>query len=92
MKKTWKTINNLLGIEVKSSQIKSQPYENKTFSEATSIANAFNDYFSTVAKKLTNKLHASPNKFRKYFTASCLSSLYLHAATPTEVSYIIKTF
>ena len=86
MKKTWKTINNLLGKGVKSPQITSLLYENKTLSDATSIANAFNDYFSNVAKKLTNKLHASPNNFRKNFTASCHSSLYMNATTPTELS------
>ena len=92
VKKTWKTINNLLGKGVKSPQITSLLYENKTLSDATSIANASNDYFSNVAKKLANKLHASPNNFRKYFTASWQSSLYMHATTPTELSYIIKTF
>ena len=92
VKKTWKTINNLLGKGVKSPQITSLLYKNQTLSDATSIANAFNDYFSNVAKKLTNKLHASPNNFRKYFTSSCQSSLYMHATTPAELSYIIKTF
>ena len=50
VKKTRKTINDLLGKGVKSPQITSLLYENKTLSDATSIANAFNDYFFNDAK------------------------------------------
>ena len=64
----------MLGQGVKSPQITSLLYENKTLSDATSIANAFNDYFSNAAKKLTNKLHEVQTIFENI--------LQLHANPP----------
>ena len=58
IKKTWHSINLLLGKEQKQSGCKIISAEGKDLTEPVEIANHFNNYFSTVAEHLLKRFQA----------------------------------
>ena len=53
------------------------------------IADGFNDHFSTIAKKLTNKLPSSPTKFTDYLPPSNPSVMFMTPANIAEIKRLI---
>ena len=58
IKKTWHSINLLLGKEKKQSGCKIISAEGRDLTEPIEIANHFNNYFSTVAENLVKRFQA----------------------------------
>ena len=62
MKKTWRTINETLNRNKKSSNVPSLFYDNgRTLSNMKEMANAFNVYFANIGEKLASEIEENVN-------------------------------
>ena len=61
----------------------------KIISDNKNVADSFNQYFTTVAQKLLDKLGPSTNHFTKYLANPNSESFFLYPVAPEEVNYII---
>lgn len=61
-------------------------YENKQFSSNAGIANAFNDYFSTVGSKLSESIESNTDS-QQFIHPGVPNSLF---AIPVNVDEILK--
>ena len=67
MKKTWRTINETLNRNKKSSNVPSLFYDNgRTLSNMKEIANAFNVYFANIGEKLASEIEENVNNIADY--------------------------
>ena len=67
MKKTWRTINETLNRNKKSSNVPSLFYDNgRTLSSMKKIANAFNVYFASIGEKLASEIEENVNNIAEY--------------------------
>ena len=67
MKKTWKTINNILGRK-KNALIQAQ-FKNshgETISDPQLIANDFNDFFVNIGPNLASKINSTGKEYHEY--------------------------
>ena len=80
IRRTWQTMNNLLGRAPKSCGSTSLEDDGNLFNDSVELADAFNEHFATVAEKLVRKLPNSNAKFTDYLTSSNSSSIFM---TPT---------
>lgn len=86
-KTRWKNLNDLLGRNKPCATISSiVNSEGEPLSEATDIANAFNDYFTGLssATRPHSQQSTTPEVSQRF-----PHSLFLHPATPQEVSSVI---
>ena len=82
IRKTWQLMKNLLGKVRDKSSSTSISYEGAHVNKPVEIANCFNHHFSTIAKKLTDKLPLSASKFTDYSPPPNPSSMFM---TPTNI-------
>ena len=61
----------------------------KVTSDSKIIANSINQYFTSVAQKLVEKMTLSTKDFKDFLTNANLSSFFLDPVTPVEVNDII---
>ena len=67
MKKTWRTINEALNRNKKSSNVPSLFYHNgRTVSNMKEIANTCNVYFANIGEKLASEIEENVNNFANY--------------------------
>ena len=65
--KTWRTINETLNRNKKSSNVPSPFYDNgRTLSNMIEIANAFNVYFANIGEKLASEIEENVNNIADY--------------------------
>ena len=88
MKKSWKTIRNLMGDN--NNKNKSTPYlpDSCNDSEKINILNKFNDFFANVGHSLANIVPSSELD-PCYFIDTNPNSFFLHPATPNEIEILI---
>ena len=93
LKATWKILNNLRG-KTKSKIMPSFIIDGKLVTEKRKIANAFNDYFVSIAKTLNDndnpKIEPLPD-FTEFISKNNPNSMLLHECT-SEIEDIIKSF
>ena len=97
LKKTWSLINELRG---KTKRKASFIINGETVEDRRQIANEFNTYFVSVAKKLNAKLYSStlsqiePHRdgFQRFLKNRVNSSLFISPATADEIHEIIQNF
>ena len=102
IKKTWELINELRG-KTKSDIKASFIIDGRVVTERREIANSFNSFFSSIARKLNCKVQSSvpaansvsgshPETFRKYFQSrnSIENSIFLWPCETNEIEKIIR--
>ena len=95
-KKTWEIINKLRGkvkLEIKPSFL----IDEERIVCRRLIANNFNNYFTSLAKKLnennsTQSTSGYAPSYECYFTKPCRSTIFLEDCTSDEIDDIIKDF
>ena len=93
MKKTWKTINNILGRK-KNALIQPQ-FKNshgKNSSDPQLIANDFNDFFVNIGPKLASKINSTGKEYHEYLKHSIEKSVFLSPVIDDEIIKIISKF
>ena len=96
IKKTWQTINNILGKGQKDSTIESLMWGGNKYSEKIDIANILNDHFSTIAQKIDDSIpvvppgHPEPLDFMRHLGVP--NSFFFSPITPNDVNRIILSF
>jgi hypothetical protein len=63
---------------------------NKTVSNKTNIANAFNKYFINIGPSLSNKIPATTDKPDKYMKSHIIESIFIKPVVENEVESLIK--
>ena len=91
IKKTWHSINLLLGKEKKQSGCKIISAEGRDLTEPIEIANHFNNYFSTVAENLVKKIPSTHTNPSSFLGPNLSNSFYLYPTTPQEIKKIISS-
>ena len=92
LKKTWRTMNDLLG--------RSKPNLTKVFSingqetsDPVEIADHFNSHFSTIGNKMVERFtHTRRDDFKQYMGHPSKTSMFLAPTTAFEVQNILKSF
>jgi len=96
-KATWKLINNLRG-NTRASISPTFIIDSEVVLNHRRIANAFNDYFVSVAQKLNDNHHDTGvpvdrlPSFRSFMSKRTRNSIVMHDCTAEEISEIIKSF
>ena len=96
-KKQWRMINSLLNRHVrKSAKLKLNDNDGNVISDPLHVAENFNNFFSTIAKKLKFKLdqnHSNrgvSDQFTSYLTDPVTKSIFLTPTCPLEINGIIN--
>ena len=89
IKGTWWYINSLLGKRSKSNGI-TLSINGSEINDPQSVANHFNDHFSTAAKKLVDTLLSSNTTFSEYLSVPSLPAIHVWPTCPSEISNIIQ--
>ena len=83
-------LNNIMGRNKQNHNDSSVIINGNEVTDYQVIANKFNEYFSTVAEKLIEKIpHTNQNPL-KYLENQPKSSLFLSAASPWEIKKIMR--
>ena len=92
IKKTWQTINEILGrTKANISKTNCILEAGKMIYEPKEIANTFNTHFSTISCKLISQLPASAANYQDYLGSSNPSSMFFYPTCPQEIKRIIST-
>ena len=89
IRKTWQLMKSLIGETRNKFSSTIIQYNGLFVNKPVEIANCFSDHFSTIAKKLTNKLPSSPTKFTDYLPPSNPSSMFMTTANIAEIKRLI---
>ena len=89
VRKTWDMIKVLTSQNAGHKSIKSIFWNNREYYNDLDIANAFNQFFCTIADDLDNNLPASNIDPLSFVVHNRLSSIFLTPVMPTECSHII---
>ena len=86
-KQVWKGMNNLLRRnKSKNSQDVKLNINGRLISDRKSVANAFNNFFTSAAQNLVNKLAPSNTHFKNYLNDPNSDSFFVTPVTPSEVN------
>ena len=81
MRKNWGFIRSLMGVKLKTKKIENITVDNNEYNNPADIAEQFNEYFSSIATNLADKLPPSSDQFHQISGTSIQNSFYL-----TEIS------
>ena len=94
-KKQWQLINGLMNrSKVKRAQIKLKDQNGNLVNNPKSVAEHFNDYFTTIADKLKAQIQTDPNSTQDYsntLTDGSPGSIFLHPVHPLELEKTISS-
>ena len=92
LQKTWDGIKQILNTENKSKKQVSYIKENDKFiTDHVDLANSFNKYFCSIAKKIESNLRISNHDFKEYLGEPTLDSFFINPTTPEELECEIKS-
>ncbi|MBY0580283.1 MAG: reverse transcriptase family protein, partial [Rickettsiales bacterium] len=93
IKNTWKGIKELINVKRnKNSSITSILINNKCETDPKSMSNHFNNFFTTIASKLSNGIPISKFNYKEYLTNPISNSFYMQPITKEEtLNYINST-
>ena len=90
-KKTWQTINDLLGRKKCVNDVPSSFVSNgKILSGEVEIAEGFNDFFVNIGPKLSKSIPIATKNFNEYMTAPCSENFVFANITPDIVNDALK--
>ena len=91
IKKTWKGIKSIININNKNiSQLTSLMDNNILITEPKKVANIFNDYFSSIAKKLQNNIYDNGQDFKMYLENRNEYNFFINPTDKVEIINIIN--
>ena len=88
-KKVWSGINDIIQKQKKRSQEFCLLINGKLTIDQKIIANCFNEYFTTVAQKLIDKMKPAKKHFRDYLKIPNPRSFFIQPITPQEINDLI---
>ena len=88
-KKSWKVINDILGKNNKSSN-DLFVINSKLTTDRKAIANEFNEYYTSIADTVTQRLPHINRDFREYLPARNFNPIEWTLTTPNEIKNIIS--
>ena len=89
---TWKCINNLIGKGTKVNRVIEKLNVNGVIVEdAVKIADAFNQYFSSIGVNIANSIQNSNNHPMDYMSGTFLNSFVFFPVTSRDVENVIKS-
>lgn len=88
-KKMWNEINQIKGKSKQNNIIKKIKVEDKLIENDTQIANALNNFFSTVGEKMNTNFKTSDIDFHRYMPIPLDKSIKLNYVTEEEIYKII---
>ena len=65
--------------------------DGKLCTDSNLLAHYFNNYFSSIGKKLVNKLTTPKKQFREFLCTSICNSMFLNPTSEIEIRKIIST-
>lgn len=88
-KKMWSYINNKLGKKIKINKIEKIKNGDKIYTNATDMANEFNNFFINIGKEFANKLQSSNSNNNLSSPKLNHKSIYLEYTNIDEINTII---
>ena len=90
IKQTWKGIKSIINIHSKNlNQITSLMDKNVLITEPKKVANVFNDYFSSIAKELQDKIYDNGQDFSIYLNDRNEHNFFINPTDKEEIINII---
>ena len=90
-KQTWEAVRSLINVKTKSNkQITSLNINNHTETNPKTISDAFNKFFSTIAKDIDNKIISTNKTHKDYLNVSKVNSFFLTPVNHKELESLIK--
>ena len=93
LRRTWRGIKSIISISDsdKSNNI-SLMIENQLVNDPTQVANEFNNFYSSIAKKIQESIHTQGQDFNKYMKINSNKSFFISPTDKNEVLDMINTF
>lgn len=85
LKHTWKVIRSILNTSNNNTKIDELCINGVKITDAETMAERFNSYFSSIAQTLSDKIPASQQTFQSYMMPSLPDSFALTPTTPEEL-------
>ena len=90
-KQTWEAVRSWINVKIKSNnQITSLNINNQIETNPKTISEAFNTFFSTIAKDINNKIIPTNKTHKDYLNASIVNSFFVTPINDEEVESLIK--
>ena len=89
IKKTWRTINTLLG-KTNNHSCTCLKMEKKLSTDDVEIANHFNKHFATIGNYLSKNMNHSNTKFKDYLDTSYPHCMYVNPTCVSEIKKILS--
>ena len=91
MKNTWKGIKNLITLNNLSSDVpRALCVNDVTISNPCDIANTFNNYFTSIAKKAKENINYSHKHYSDYLSDKCKNSFFIYPTNKDGIADIIS--
>ena len=92
IKNTWKGIKTIISIKnITATLPHSIKFNNKTITDLTAMSNVFNNYFTSIFKKINSNIKFSPKHYTDYLSYSNTSTSFLTPTHKNEISLIISS-
>jgi hypothetical protein len=92
-KKTWQTLNELLGRKGKSESVSDIKINDEVTNDSSRMANHFNSFFTSVGKKISNSVQPVSKKPEDYVDyGRDIPAFQLGNTTPEHIIQVIKKF
>ena len=90
-KQAWEAVRSLINVKTKSNtQITSLNINNQIETNLKTISDAFNKFFSTIAKDIDNKIIPTNKTHKDYLNVSIVNSFFLTPVNHKELESLIK--
>ena len=87
----WEGIRSIINVKNEKSSNISLNIDNETITDDLTISNHFNNFFTSVAKNLVNKIPKTPKSFHSYLKSSNENPFFLSPTTKEDVEGILST-
>ena len=78
IKNTWKGIKTIISIKnITATLPHSTKFNNKTITDPTAMSNVFNNYFTSIVKKINSNIKFSPKHYTDYLSYSNTNTSFL---------------
>ena len=92
-RKVWQGIRDIINVKNRSNFSPSHIVLNGiSYTDPKSIANRFNEFFSTIGNKTQDKVYSNHVDFHSYLTNPSADSIFLTPTSPIEVQNIFNSF
>ena len=90
-KQTWEAVRSIINVKTKSNkQITSLNINNQIETNPKTISDAFNKFFSTIAKDIDNKIIPTNKTHKDYLNVSIVNSFFLTPINQKKLESLIR--